>query len=137
MLFMCWSELAPQPGVGTSKAGPWPDSLYQSERPSSLTNRPSPYGRLFSLVTAATSVYPRCLVIRSCRQRSRIGLFNHKITSGAIINAMPKIPSSQLKSIDRLAPPFGAPPAGIISRARWREHRHEHRHEHPSGDAVE
>ena len=24
------SELAPQPGVGTSRAGPWPETLYQS-----------------------------------------------------------------------------------------------------------
>src|SRR5271157_5392105 len=32
-LFMYMSELAPQPGVGTSKAGPWPETLYQSERP--------------------------------------------------------------------------------------------------------
>src|SRR5271165_508234 len=41
---MCKSELGPQPGVGTSKAGPQPETLYQSESPSWLVNRPGGRG---------------------------------------------------------------------------------------------
>jgi hypothetical protein len=67
MLFMCWSELAPQPGVGTSKAGPYPrgrQALYDRSR------RPRP--ALAAQSDRIPALYPPRAVLPSIRRNRHI-----------------------------------------------------------------